>query len=194
MRDDLPTTSYAILGLLAMSPMSGYDLTQFVSTSIDHFWPISKSQVYAELGRLEEIGYLTATEVAQDNLPDKRIHEVTSAGRKALRVWLAEPDWEQVRYRNAFLVKLFFGHRMPPATVQAFLGEALAEAEQQRDELGQIADGLAGIPDYAFMRATALLGVRRAEALIGWVDEVHDELVEAAACRAAPTIDERGTT
>src|SRR6266498_1174193 len=45
----LTTTSHAILGLLSIAPMSGYDLYQAVEGSTGHFWPISKSQVYAEL-------------------------------------------------------------------------------------------------------------------------------------------------
>lgn len=183
----LPTTSYALLSLLKMSPMSGYDLTKFVEVSIDHFWPISKSQVYSELGRLEELGYVRATDVAQESLPDKRVFEPTDEGLAAVRDWVSSPGWERIRYRNPFLVKLFFGHEMTPEQVRAFLGAAREEAEAQREELGRIANGLEGIGEYAFMRATALVGVRRAEALIGWVDEVHDELVALAECELAPT-------
>src|SRR6266536_2295433 len=62
----LTTTSHAILGLLSIAPMSGYDLYQAVEGSTGHFWPISKSQVYAELAHLEPRGLIDGTAVPQE--------------------------------------------------------------------------------------------------------------------------------
>src|SRR5260370_871676 len=52
--------------------MSGYDLAQAAERSVGRFWPISKSQVYAELARLEPLGLVQGTEIAQDRRPDNR--------------------------------------------------------------------------------------------------------------------------
>src|SRR5437870_9043848 len=68
----LTTTSFAVLGLLSIAPMSGYDLHQAVDRSVRHIWPISKSQVYAELARLVPLGLIAGTDVAQARLPDER--------------------------------------------------------------------------------------------------------------------------
>ena len=65
----LTTTSYAILGLLSIAPMSGYDLHQAVDRSIRHMWPISKSQVYAELARLEPLDLIAGTDVPRSGCP-----------------------------------------------------------------------------------------------------------------------------
>jgi DNA-binding PadR family transcriptional regulator len=72
---DLPTTSYAVLGLLTFAPTSGYDLAIAADRSIANFWPISKSQVYSELRRLEKLGLVRSREVEQDKRPDKRVFE-----------------------------------------------------------------------------------------------------------------------
>ena len=53
LHNDLLTTSYAILGLLASGPMSGHRLSTIADNSIGHFWSIPRSVVYRELVRLE---------------------------------------------------------------------------------------------------------------------------------------------
>lgn len=83
-----PTTSFALLGLLVRSPMSGYDLASLVERSIANFWPVARSQVYGELARLDSLGYVRGSDVAQERLPDKRVYEITR------RAWLrSTPGW-----------------------------------------------------------------------------------------------------
>lgn len=172
----LPTTSYALLGLLAFGPMSGYDLTAFAARSIANFWPIQKSQVYGELDRLEGLGYLEATEVAQEGLPDKRIFAPTAEGDQALDAWLQQPGYQRERRRNAFLVKVFFGWRMPPERFEALLDDYQAETRAERDRLQAIVDRLAPIPSAAFGRATAQFGLRHAEATLAWCEQMRAAL------------------
>ncbi|MGE5576976.1 MAG: PadR family transcriptional regulator, partial [Syntrophothermus sp.] len=47
---------YAILGFLSYRPMTGYDLGNFFKQSVAHFWHAELSQIYRELGKLEEKG------------------------------------------------------------------------------------------------------------------------------------------
>jgi PadR family transcriptional regulator, regulatory protein AphA len=176
--NELPTTSYALLGLLAMGPMSGYDLDGFVSRSIANFWPIEKSQIYRELTRLEALGFLEATEVAQQGAPDKRVYALTGAGERALDDWLAESTYQQERVRNAFLVKLFFGWRMPPDRLGALVEQYRVDALAERDRLRGIVDRLADAPGAAFGRATASFGLRHAESTLQWCDEMRAALPE----------------
>lgn len=176
--DQLPTTSYALLGLLARGPMSGYDLTGLVSRSIANFWPIEKSQVYGELDRLERLGYVRGRDVPQEGLPDKRLFAVTDRGERALDEWLEEPGYQQERRRNAFLVKVFFGWRTRPEVFEELLDRYRAQAVGERDRLRAIVDRLASVPPAAFGRATALYGLRHAEATLAWCDEMRAALPE----------------
>jgi PadR family transcriptional regulator, regulatory protein AphA len=180
----LPTTSYALLGLLALGPMSGYDLEGFVSRSIANFWPIEKSQVYRELARLEALGFLEATEVAQQGAPNKRVYALTDQGGQALDDWLAESAYQRERVRNAFLVKLFFGWRMPPDRLEALVEQYRLDALAERDRLQAIVDRLTDVPAAAFGRATARFGLAHAEATLEWCDQTRaalDELYGRAA-------------
>ena len=44
-------SKYAVLGMLATGPKSGYDIKQTIETSIGHFWNESYGQIYPILKR-----------------------------------------------------------------------------------------------------------------------------------------------
>src|SRR3954462_11227313 len=114
MRARPTTTSYAILGLLSFARMSGYDLAIVAQRSIAGFWPISKTQVYAELRRLVELGLASGSAAERAGGPAKTIYELTPAGEEALDAWLADPALDGARLRAPALLKLLLGHRGPP--------------------------------------------------------------------------------
>ena len=91
-RTTLTPSTYAVLGLLARRPSSGYELGSQAAASIDNFWPLTRTHIYGELAKLEALGYVAGVEVAQELLPDKRVYSVTPQGTQALDAWLANSD------------------------------------------------------------------------------------------------------
>lgn len=87
----MTTLGYAILGLLAREALSGYDVTQRMKGRVGFFWGAGHSQIYPELARLEEGGFVTHSVVEQRERPDKKVFEITHAGLEALREWAVEP-------------------------------------------------------------------------------------------------------
>lgn len=87
----LISLDYALLGLLARAPYSGYDLIQRMEKPIGFFWHARRSQIYPELARLEAADFVTHTVVVQHDRPDKKVYEITEAGRAALREWVVAP-------------------------------------------------------------------------------------------------------
>ena len=88
----ISTLGYALLGLLAREPLSGYDLTQRMKQRVGYFWQAAgHSHIYPELGRLEAAGFATHEVVAQDERPAKKVYAITDAGRASLRRWVTEP-------------------------------------------------------------------------------------------------------
>jgi PadR family transcriptional regulator AphA len=181
--EGLSTTSLAILGLLSIRGMSGYELTALAEISVGHFWPMHRSLVYRELPRLEQAGYVSGTHVAQERLPDKRTYAVTPAGRTVLDAWLAGPGFGRARYRNEFLVKFFFASRMGPDRLRELLAEYRAALELELTELGAVAKKTEAIPGALLGRLAALHGVRTREALLGWIAEVEEALEADASGR-----------
>ena len=48
------TLGFALLGLLARGPLSGYDISAQLARGVGPFWHARHSQIYPELARLEE--------------------------------------------------------------------------------------------------------------------------------------------
>jgi PadR family transcriptional regulator, regulatory protein AphA len=172
----LSVTSNAILGLLSIAPMSGYDLFSAVDRSVSRFWPISKSQVYAELAKLEPAGLIEGAEVAQDRLPDKKIFRLTEAGENALDEWLDHADFGEPQLRAQFLLKMFFGHRRSPKATVDLLDGVRADAERDADEYTAFVELLSADPEAVYARVVALFALRMAEATAAWAAEARELL------------------
>src|ERR687892_2627242 len=87
----MTTLGYAILGLLSREDLSGYDLTQRMAGRVGYFWSAKHSQIYPELAKLADGGYVTHSVVEQRERPDKKVYEVTAEGLDALREWVTRP-------------------------------------------------------------------------------------------------------
>ena len=91
----MTTLGYAILGLLAREDLSGYDLTQRMKGRVGYFWSARHSQIYPELARLEDGGFVTHSVVEQRDRPDKKVYQITDSGLEALKDWVTEPPPEK---------------------------------------------------------------------------------------------------
>ena len=169
----LPTTTYAVLGLLSFGPKSRYEIAQLAEASIAYFWTIAKSQVYSELARLEELGWVEGEEVEQEKLPDKRVFHMTPEGTRALDEWLSDPAYEPDRLRSSMLVKVFLASRMPRPVLLEMLTRYQQEASSHASaSMDAVVKGLIESDEMRYAGFTALLGVKVSRAALEWVQEV----------------------
>ena len=104
--DELNTTSFAMLGMLAIRPWSTYELAKHVDRSLRPMWPRARSNLFNEPKKLVVHGLAVATEESVGRRP-RTVYAITHAGRRALRQWLGTPgegpilEFEQ-------LLKVFF--------------------------------------------------------------------------------------
>jgi PadR family transcriptional regulator AphA len=103
--------TWAVLGLLALQPMSGYDIKAGVDRSIRYFWAASYGQIYPELKRLEGAGWI-AGEDAPNGGRTRRVYALQPAGEQALRDWLHGSE-TRVEMRDESLLRLFFADTLP---------------------------------------------------------------------------------
>nr|WP_295778197.1 PadR family transcriptional regulator [Rhodoferax sp.] len=80
---------HALLTALVEQPSSGSDLAGRFDRSIGYFWHATHQQIYRELGRLEEAGWLEALP-PESGRGRKKVYRVLPAGRDELRRWVAE--------------------------------------------------------------------------------------------------------
>ena len=86
----LTTTSFAILGLLAVQPWSTYELTQQMDRSLGRMWPRAKSKLYEEPKKLVALGLAESRTEPVGHRP-RTMYAITEQGRSALAAWLQEP-------------------------------------------------------------------------------------------------------
>ena len=86
----LTTTTYGVLGLLAVRPYSTYELAKAMGLSVGRVWPRAESKLFEEPKKLVEHGYASAREDKVGRRP-RTVYSITPAGRRALAAWLADP-------------------------------------------------------------------------------------------------------
>jgi PadR family transcriptional regulator AphA len=86
----LTTTSYAILGLLAVKPWTTHELVQQVDRSLRRMWPRAQSKLYEEPKKLVAYGLARASDDPVGRRRRTR-YTITAKGRRALATWLQLP-------------------------------------------------------------------------------------------------------
>ena len=98
--------AHAIMTALIEDDLSGYELSRDFETSLGFFWQASHQQIYQELRKLAEKGWLDKREVKQRGKPNKIIYGLTEEGREALNAWVYGATRTQVA-KDELLVKLY---------------------------------------------------------------------------------------
>ncbi len=114
---DLSTTSYAILGWLAVRPWTTYELAKQIRRNLRFFWPRAESRLYEEPQNLVAHGLATAERSLTGRRP-RTTYAITPAGREALARWLAGPSKPTALWCEA-LVRVFFADAAGPAELLA---------------------------------------------------------------------------
>jgi PadR family transcriptional regulator, regulatory protein AphA len=133
---ELTTTSYAILGLLAVRPWSTYELARQMRRNLHYFWPRAESNVYAEPKRLVTGGFARAS-AEPVGRRRRTVYSITPKGRRALGAWLATPPADP-RLESEALVKLAFASNGTKVDLLANLQRFREQTEAKRGELRAI--------------------------------------------------------
>lgn len=128
----LSTTSYAILGLLAVKSWTTHELVQQVDRSLRRIWPRAQSKLYEEPKKLVAHGFAHASDDWAGRRRRTR-YTITARGRRALSEWLNVPgggpalEFEQ-------LLKISFADGGTKADVIANLDAARAWLLEENEE------------------------------------------------------------
>jgi len=173
-------SQFALLGLLSLEPMSGYDLKQLIAWSVNHFWREGYGQIYPTLQQLERQRLVTKKTQRQKGKPDRNVYSLTPAGRERLKQWLSEPASPEV-LRNELLLKLFFGQLVPGAMSRSQVELHRQLWKQQLVEYAAIRKRLfeendESNPGLPFWEMTLSYGEHIAKAQLAWGEETLKKL------------------
>ena len=175
---------HAILGILNMRPMTGYDLNRFFKDSINFFWSAQMSQIYRELKSLESKGMVTVREEPGDKGPNKKIYSITDNGVSCLKEWLMnEPDKIDEDNRNAFLLRVMLLSNLGTEELYLQIKNRLKKYKSDLKELMEVQEK---IPYYLEMtgnkdqlpywKITLSRGYHDVKSHIAWAEESLEEL------------------
>src|SRR5574341_1498722 len=171
-------SQYAILGMVSLRPMTGYEVKQTIERGIGNFWHESYGQIYPLLQELTKRGLVKAGANPSGRRGSKR-YAITGAGGRALRAWLAQPIKLQIG-RNDVLLKLFLGVEAGRENTRAHLAQFRRAHEELRDKYAAIGRWLReerrDSPHLAYWLLTLRYGELETEALLVWCDEAQAQL------------------
>lgn len=172
--------THALLGLLAVQPRSGYELTKTFEGDLGRYaWQAGHTSIYPELAKLADRGLV---EVTHEGARGSRTYDVTDDGREELRRWLMAPPVERAKVRNEQVLRMFLLSALDPADavevlrrIAATTGRHAAELREVRDQAGQVV----GTGPEAFGQLAAEFGLRQFEAVHEWARWAIDQLDRA---------------
>jgi PadR family transcriptional regulator, regulatory protein AphA len=168
-----PRSKYAILGMLSIRPMSGYDIKKAVVGSINYFWTESYGQIYPMLKSLVGERLVTKTIKKQAGKPDRHVYALTARGRKELRIWLAAQVMPTVE-RNELLLKLFFGEESSIAVNIKHIEEYRELQTERHERIKAIERNIRSqnpeSPDAPYWLMTVKYGNKISKARLDWCE------------------------
>lgn len=168
-----------ILGLLCLSPMTGYELKKHFDSSINHFWNADKAQIYRTLAQLVDQGYATVRTVPQSNYPDRQEHHITEAGREVLNQWLSSGAARSPE-RDPFMGQVFFAAELEREGIEQLLLERRQATQYVLDDYLSQREGInmrAAADRRSFLMAATLdHAIRQQAAELEWLDAVLEHL------------------
>lgn len=144
MSQDLPVTSYALLGLLTFGDdLTGYELKQRADRTLRYYWVApAMSQVYSELDRLSEHGLVRARGAGPNKRSTK--YRITPKGRRALTRWMTEEPVGFPVLKHPVALRLLIGHLVDPEVTRRMLREHLDALAEHRAGLAGVRESLRG--------------------------------------------------
>jgi DNA-binding PadR family transcriptional regulator len=178
----LSPSARVLLGMLNIQPASGYEIKQLADRTTRHFWRISYGQIYPELRRLEADGLITTIEDHSDGR-GRKVHTITTAGKRALREWLIEDADMGFELRDEAILKLFFADLLTDEETLELVRTTRERHERLRLELEGIHElaesaGTPGRPNFRLM--TLRNGIALHDELITLCDRMEAEIAEGA--------------
>jgi DNA-binding PadR family transcriptional regulator len=172
---------YALLGLLAGSPGTGYALKKRFAIELADAWYAETSQIYPELARLVEDGLIS--EISRGPRGAKT-YAITDAGLEELVRWLRETEPSRAS-RNEGLMRIFFFFLLDDEESAALFRKereyhqrVLARYEEWREFLSKS-------KSYTerFNRIVLEWGIRYEQAFVEWLEWAEAEAKRARKSR-----------
>jgi DNA-binding PadR family transcriptional regulator len=133
----LADVEVALLGLLSVRPMTGYEIRRHFDRALAAWWDTPRTQIYPKLRELEARRLIEHEYIIQESKPNKRVYSPTPSGRAQLQAWLrGSIPWPDLRHH--MMMRLFLGHLLPPSELGALLADYRDRTAEWAEQLREI--------------------------------------------------------
>jgi DNA-binding PadR family transcriptional regulator len=170
------STPHAILIALLEKPSSGYDLARRFDRAIAYFWQATHQQIYRELGRMVEAGWVAVLENEVPAATRRKVYCVLPVGREEVARWARETPLGTDDH-NVFLLKLRADAVIGPLGLGEELLRLIDENQARLDLYREIEQRDFSAPSlsraqqvqYAILKA----GIRKQQMWLEWGESVR---------------------
>lgn len=127
-------TKELLLSVLMAGPATGYDIKKILEQEVSKIVDVTISNIYPALNELAAEGLVTFERVEQENRPNKKVYEITEAGRTVCIDALMTCDARQ-RLRSEFMFMLSFAPYLPRSRVAELLQHRLNDTASANESL-----------------------------------------------------------
>lgn len=179
---NLKTLDYAILGLVARAPSTGYEVSARLRNPVGYYWAESHGGVYPSLRLLVDAGWVTVRSVPGPGPHGKKVYSATRAGRRALGRWAASPPADAPPRDELVLKTSSLWAADRDAAVRMLEAEADRWEKARKEYAGIVREIGADEPEVGSARwcglQTALRGAGFARGRRDWCRQVARQLTE----------------
>lgn len=99
-------TDIMILEQLRNGPKHGYEIKQFIESTLGGTYQMTNSKLYPSLKRFEEMGAIEREVIRQEGKPDKHLYHFTAVGQEILHDLITDFAEDKARREGEFYVRV----------------------------------------------------------------------------------------
>lgn len=170
--------TYAILGLLNRTAMTGYDISKAFNHELAKFWHAKHSQIYGELKEMFNQGWVTYDIEISGDILEKKKYSITEKGRDELMKWLHKDEPIEKTAKDVFRVRMYFSHYLEPDTRIHLLQNQRIQHEERLHVLQKTMEQYPQVPPLGSDRFGDFIvlegAICRQESVLRWIDRCID--------------------
>jgi DNA-binding PadR family transcriptional regulator len=170
---------HALLALLRVSPLTGYDLQKQFSVSVGHVWHAPDSQIYPELRKMESEGLIEGEVLPWGTKGKKRQYRVTPEGERFFLEWMNEP-LVYARVRDPAHLRAAYLESATPAAAREFFERHISHHTEQLGYWEEELEAIDAVSNPMLLRRLAVTAPAERRKTVAFKRFTYEGLIEQA--------------
>ena len=166
---------YAILGILSVEPMSGYQIKNCINGGVGYFLEIDYKQIYPALKNIVANGLATYEVIKTEKGGESKRYKLTDAGLHKFREWMERPITNGKQMASELMLKLFYGQNVSTEIILTHMENyrvLMANSLQEMEDLSACVDSEPEKDTFwHYRRTTVNKGLMHCQMEVDWCEQ-----------------------